>query len=90
MGQTEPISGSSSLERNLPAALAIVKEVLASMSKPVPLLDVTTPSQFRKDGHLSIYLQPGKQRTDCVHWCLSGVPDTWNQLLYAMLVTSGN
>ncbi|CAI5998317.1 unnamed protein product, partial [Closterium sp. NIES-64] len=27
---------------------------------------------------------------DCVHWCLPGVPDTWNELLYAELIRSGN
>ncbi|KAK4439095.1 protein trichome birefringence-like 41 [Sesamum alatum] len=23
---------------------------------------------------------------DCSHWCLAGVPDTWNELLYAILI----
>ncbi|PPD70897.1 hypothetical protein GOBAR_DD32223 [Gossypium barbadense] len=26
---------------------------------------------------------------DCSHWCLPGVPDTWNELLYASLVKAG-
>ncbi|GJP29423.1 hypothetical protein CLOM_g16686 [Closterium sp. NIES-68] len=26
---------------------------------------------------------------DCVHWCLPGVPDTWNELLYSEMVQSG-
>ncbi|KAL2898366.1 Protein trichome birefringence-like 2 [Bienertia sinuspersici] len=23
---------------------------------------------------------------DCNHWCIAGVPDTWNQLLYTTLL----
>ncbi|KAL6636669.1 hypothetical protein ACP70R_024241 [Stipagrostis hirtigluma subsp. patula] len=25
---------------------------------------------------------------DCIHWCLPGVPDVWNQMLYAHIVSS--
>nr|GMD39048.1 protein trichome birefringence-like 41 [Ipomoea batatas] len=39
----------------------------------------------RKDGHPSIYGYDAKGN-DCSHWCLPGVPDTWNQLLYATLL----
>lgn len=59
------------------------------MSKPARLLDVTMLSQLRKDAHPSIYGGVGgHMRADCSHWCLAGVPDTWNQLLYADLVQS--
>ncbi|XP_061372920.1 protein trichome birefringence-like 42 [Gastrolobium bilobum] len=84
-GQTKPISGSR-YRAGSPRAVVIVKEVLANMSKHVTLLDVTTLSQLRKDGHPSLYGIDGKRGNDCSHWCLAGVPDTWNQLLYAMLV----
>ncbi|CAI5972322.1 unnamed protein product [Closterium sp. NIES-65] len=30
----------------------------------------------------------GGMTRDCVHWCLPGVPDTWNELLYADLLQS--
>jgi hypothetical protein len=30
-----------------------------------------------------------KKSQDCVHWCLPGVPDTWNELLYALLFKEG-
>ncbi|KAK8651154.1 hypothetical protein V6N13_140767 [Hibiscus sabdariffa] len=26
-----------------------------------------------------------RRHADCIHWCLPGVPDTWNQLLLALL-----
>ncbi|KAK7285373.1 hypothetical protein RJT34_20142 [Clitoria ternatea] len=55
------------------------------------LLNVTQMSLRRKDGHASIYyLGPDRtasmQRQDCSHWCLPGVPDSWNEILYAFLL----
>ncbi|KAJ1418806.1 PMR5 N-terminal domain [Sesbania bispinosa] len=52
----------------------------------VKLLDITGPSQFRDEGHISrfsITAKPGVQ--DCLHWCLPGVPDTWNEMLFAQI-----
>lgn len=49
------------------------------------------------DTYVSVYTETGgelltdAQRadpqtyTDCIHWCVPGVPDTWNQILYAHL-----
>ncbi|XP_022717356.1 protein trichome birefringence-like 41 [Durio zibethinus] len=83
-GQTTPATDST-YEGGSPPAVAVVKEVLKNMSTPVILLDVTRLSQLRRDGHPSIYT--GLKGNDCSHWCLAGVPDTWNQLLYAILTT---
>ncbi|XP_040988450.1 protein trichome birefringence-like 42 isoform X2 [Juglans microcarpa x Juglans regia] len=85
-GQTQPVSGST-YPGTLPPAVAVVKDVLSKISTPVTLLDVTTLSQLRKDGHPSIYGFDGRRGNDCSHWCLAGVPDTWNELLYAILVS---
>lgn len=57
----------------------------------VSLLDVTHLSYFRKDAHASIYnIRSSEPRPfhhqDCSHWCLPGLPDTWNELLYATLL----
>ncbi|KAF6153308.1 hypothetical protein GIB67_003498 [Kingdonia uniflora] len=52
----------------------------------VNMLDITAISQLRDEGHLSrftIKVTPGVQ--DCLHWCQPGVPDTWNEILYAQL-----
>ncbi|CAL9013121.1 unnamed protein product [Prunus brigantina] len=67
-------------------AQVIVEKVLRGMSKPVNLLNVTALSRLRKDGHPSIYGNEGHRGMDCSHWCLPGVPDTWNQLLYIELI----
>ncbi|KAJ1419302.1 PMR5 N-terminal domain [Sesbania bispinosa] len=53
-------------------------------------------SEYRKEGHPSIYrkqweplteeqLSNPKTYADCIHWCLPGVPDTWNELLYVYI-----
>ncbi|KAI3938859.1 hypothetical protein MKW92_012482 [Papaver armeniacum] len=52
----------------------------------VKLLDITAISQLRDEGHISRYsikATPGMQ--DCLHWCLPGIPDTWNELMIAQL-----
>ncbi|KAJ4907120.1 Protein trichome birefringence-like 37 [Raphanus sativus] len=81
-GQMQPLTGSTYPGGSLPA-VSIVSRVLSSMKTPVYLLDITTLSQLRKDAHPSTY--GGDGGTDCSHWCLPGLPDTWNQLLYAAL-----
>ncbi|KDO77821.1 hypothetical protein CISIN_1g017263mg [Citrus sinensis] len=83
LGELEPLSGST-YPGGAPPAASVVNKVLSSINKPVYLLDITTLSQLRKDAHPSTY--SGKHSgTDCSHWCLPGLPDTWNQLLYAAL-----
>ncbi|KAE9594660.1 hypothetical protein Lal_00037491 [Lupinus albus] len=58
----------------------------------VNVLNVTQMTAQRKDGHSSIYYLGPKaglvplHRQDCSHWCLPGVPDTWNELLYALFL----
>ncbi|XP_015889015.2 protein trichome birefringence-like 16 isoform X1 [Ziziphus jujuba] len=52
----------------------------------VKLLDITALSQLRDEAHISrfsITAKPGMQ--DCLHWCLPGVPDTWNEILFAQI-----
>ncbi|OAY70628.1 Protein trichome birefringence-like 38 [Ananas comosus] len=83
--QTQPISGSTYPGGPLPAQ-SVVKNTLGGMSKPVYLLDITLLSQLRKDAHPSAY-SGDHTGMDCSHWCLAGLPDTWNQILYAVLTT---
>lgn len=72
--------------------------VLPEMKTPVVYLNISRLTDFRKDGHPSIYRMEYKndqERTaavnaqDCSHWCLPGVPDTWNELLYVSLLKTG-
>ncbi|KAK6916266.1 Trichome birefringence-like, N-terminal domain [Dillenia turbinata] len=47
------------------------------------ILDVTRMSEFRADAHPST--AGGKKHDDCMHWCLPGITDTWNDLFIAHL-----
>ncbi|KAK9266325.1 hypothetical protein L1049_027070 [Liquidambar formosana] len=52
----------------------------------VKLLDITAISQLRDEGHISRYGSKATEGAqDCLHWCLPGIPDTWNELLVAQL-----
>ncbi|XVF58613.1 hypothetical protein PTKIN_Ptkin07bG0080400 [Pterospermum kingtungense] len=84
-GQTQPFFGIR-YPAGTPMAWVVLKKVLSRIKKPVYWLDVTSLSQYRKDAHPSAYgnIHGG---TDCSHWCLPGLPDTWNHLLYAALFT---
>ncbi|XP_027170589.1 protein trichome birefringence-like 41 [Coffea eugenioides] len=84
--QKEPVVGSR-YPAGQPPALTVLKRVLNTIKKPVKLLDITNLSLLRKDGHPSIYgLGAATGGMDCSHWCLPGVPDTWNLLLYNLLI----
>ncbi|KAA0050996.1 protein trichome birefringence-like 26 [Cucumis melo var. makuwa] len=57
------------------------------------LLDTTRLSLLRPDGHPSWYRQfhpfahgNGKVQIDCLHWCLPGPIDSWNDLLFQLLI----
>lgn len=91
-GETEPVLNGSILN-NYPLKMKIVEEVIQGMKVPVKLLNVTKLTNFRKDGHPSVFgksITGGRKvslkRQDCSHWCLPGVPDAWNELIYATLV----
>ncbi|XP_050212164.1 protein trichome birefringence-like 30 [Mercurialis annua] len=98
--ETLPINMSTPLRIDTDSKFfTLAEEVTKSMKVPVHFLNITTLSEYRKDGHMSIYTNQGSKlltpeqkahladSADCVHWCLPGVPDTWNELLYAHLVT---
>ncbi|KAL5988389.1 Protein trichome birefringence-like 12 [Asimina triloba] len=56
----------------------------------IQLLDLTHLSEFRADAHPAIWL--GKKDAvavwgqDCMHWCLPGLPDTWVDILSALIL----
>ncbi|KAF3648917.1 Protein trichome birefringence-like 1 [Capsicum annuum] len=93
---TEPLQDEKDLSPSLyPPIMGMLEDVIKWMKTPVYYLNVTIMSDFRKDGHPSVYRQPNmtdeERRTtlryqDCSHWCLPGVPDTWNELLYAQIL----
>ncbi|XP_019180649.1 PREDICTED: protein trichome birefringence-like 10 [Ipomoea nil] len=97
--ETLPELGSSLVPSHTWAKYNIFFDVLSSSSsqshKSAPalhVLNITHMTSRRKDGHQSLYyLGPAVgpaalQRQDCSHWCLPGVPDSWNELLYALFL----
>ncbi|XP_006363616.1 protein trichome birefringence-like 34 [Solanum tuberosum] len=102
-GETEPISrreywGSESDRKMMEIAEESVNG-LKRKGLDIQYLNITQLSEYRKDGHPSVYkrnwVAPTKEQllnprknSDCVHWCLPGVPDVWNQILYAYIMDS--
>ncbi|XP_057547255.1 protein trichome birefringence-like 4 [Amaranthus tricolor] len=91
-GETEPIRNDTHLAP-YPWMMKILESMISEMKTPVVYLNITKMTGYRKDAHPSIYRQPGTRRRhgmiqDCSHWCLPGVPDSWNHLLYASLFMS--
>ncbi|KAK9126696.1 hypothetical protein Scep_015542 [Stephania cephalantha] len=77
----------------------VARNVTKSMKVPVYFVNITSLSEYRKDAHTSVYtIRQGKMLTpdqqsdpatyaDCIHWCLPGLPDTWNEFLYARIIS---
>ncbi|KAL8235215.1 hypothetical protein R6Q59_021315 [Mikania micrantha] len=95
--ETLPILGSAPLQSssNWPQ-YHIFRDIISNRSfdatKVMSILNTTIMSSRRKDGHPSMYylgpnLGPAAaHRQDCSHWCLPGVPDAWNEILYALIL----
>ncbi|CAN7061108.1 unnamed protein product [Brassica rapa subsp. trilocularis] len=93
-GQTKPFSGTSYPTSSYVDQKKVIDQVVKEMKSHVSLMDISMLSALRIDGHPSIYsgdLNPSLKKnpdrsSDCSHWCLPGLPDTWNQLFYAALL----
>ena len=97
-GQKTPITDESSYRGSTSKAmLRVASEVLGGAASargvPVGVVNVTQMSEYRRDAHTEVYRELWAPRTaeqladprsyaDCTHWCLPGVPDAWNELLY--------
>uniref|UniRef100_A0A1J3E7L8 Protein trichome birefringence-like 35 n=1 Tax=Noccaea caerulescens TaxID=107243 RepID=A0A1J3E7L8_NOCCA len=76
--------------------MRMVERVLKRLGPKVSVVNITQLSEYRKDGHPSVYrkfweplnqdrLNNPASYSDCTHWCVPGVPDVWNQLLFHFL-----
>ncbi|XP_057956336.1 protein trichome birefringence-like 28 isoform X2 [Malania oleifera] len=97
--ETQPITDESRVP-SVPGSVItkIVERAIEATRTRVRYLNVTRLSKYRRDAHPKVYttkqgkllikqqqMQP-ESYADCSHWCLPGLPDTWNSLLYASLV----
>lgn len=89
----EGYSGNGSVPKMMQVVENVIQD-LKTRGLKVEMLNITQLSEYRKEGHPSIYrkqweplteeeMSNPKSYADCIHWCLPGVPDTWNELLYA-------
>ncbi|CAK9136706.1 unnamed protein product [Ilex paraguariensis] len=101
INETQPIStqrfrGSGSDPQMMHIVESAIRK-LKTKGVKVQMLNITQLSDYRKDAHPSIYKKLWRPLTkeqlsnplnyaDCTHWCLPGVPDVWNELLYAYIV----
>lgn len=95
--ETEPIFNQSYLA-HYPSKMRALEQVLKQMKTPVIYLNISRLTDYRKDGHPSIYRKKyqsveeqiaAEKSQDCSHWCLPGIPDSWNELLYTSLLMVG-
>ncbi|TYH32833.1 hypothetical protein ES332_D13G017400v1 [Gossypium tomentosum] len=80
--------------------LVIANNITQNMNVKVHFVNITSLSEYRKDAHTSVYtIRQGKMLTpeqqadpenfaDCIHWCLPGLPDIWNEFLYTRIITN--
>lgn len=80
---TTPLARGSEVKQEESSDQVIASAVRGTM---VNLLDVTALSQLRDEGHISRYsVKASSGIQDCLHWCLPGIPDTWNEILAAQM-----
>ncbi|PKA55606.1 hypothetical protein AXF42_Ash006808 [Apostasia shenzhenica] len=80
---TAPLAGGSEVTQDSSSDPVAEGAVFGTKVK---LLDITALSQLRDECHVSKYsIKASAGVNDCLHWCLPGVPDTWNELLFAQI-----
>lgn len=80
---TTPLAGGNEVKQDESSDYIVGNAVKGTKVK---ILDITAMSQLRDEAHISRYsLQASNGSQDCLHWCLPGIPDTWNELLCAQL-----
>lgn len=91
-GEKEPAFRGAILD-SYPQKMMILEEAIRELHVPVVLLNVTHLTNYRKDGHPSVFrknvtagVKVSTRKQDCSHWCLPGVPDAWNELIYTTLI----
>ncbi|CAO2201361.1 unnamed protein product [Urochloa humidicola] len=74
------------------AMITNTTEGIRNRGRNARFLNITHMTELRPDAHPSQHREPGTPPDapeDCSHWCLPGVPDTWNEILYAHLLSMG-
>ncbi|KAL8170912.1 hypothetical protein V2J09_022716 [Rumex salicifolius] len=92
--ETEPFKTEKYLLK-YPTKMKMFESVMKGMKSHVYYLNITRMTDYRKDAHPAVFraqhLSEEERRDplrfqDCSHWCLPGVPDTWNEILYSQIL----
>ncbi|XP_057526567.1 protein trichome birefringence-like 6, partial [Amaranthus tricolor] len=89
---TQPIMDESYTLRFPRSLINVIENLTQKMNKlGVKYMNITKLSEYRMDAHPSVYTTKIQNNSkvpgpDCSHWCLPGLPDTWNRLLYASIL----
>ncbi|CAN1130310.1 Protein trichome berefringence-like 7 [Linum perenne] len=83
----EPLMEARGKDRN--EMSDIILKVAKKATLPVTALHVTPMCAYRSDAHVSTW-SDNPSVPDCSHWCLPGVPDTWNELLLSYILPSNH
>ncbi|XWS65796.1 hypothetical protein CRYUN_Cryun05aG0144400 [Craigia yunnanensis] len=94
--ETTPIEDPNYWGPESKSIMQVIGEEFSKSKYPITFLNITQLSYYRKDAHTSIYKKHWSPSTpeqlanpvtyaDCVHWCLPGLQNTWNELLFAKL-----
>ncbi|KAL3654886.1 hypothetical protein CASFOL_000672 [Castilleja foliolosa] len=100
--ETEPVLNvtywASAANREMMRITKSTIDKLEERGLKVEYLNITELSAYREDAHPTTNRQfwrtlsrdelESKRFTDCLHWCLPGVPDVWNQILFAYIMKS--
>lgn len=100
--ETEPVMeqgyvGDGASPSMMRAVESVLNELKTKRGLNVHMINITQLTDYRKEAHPSIYrkhwetiteeqLANPKNYSDCIHWCLPGVPDVWNELLYTYIL----
>ncbi|KAF7816751.1 protein trichome berefringence-like 7 [Senna tora] len=65
----------------------MIMRVVKKMNVSVGVVHVTPMGAYRSDGHVGSW-SDHPSVPDCSHWCLPGVPDMWNEILFSYLLSN--
>ncbi|CAL1362903.1 unnamed protein product [Linum trigynum] len=83
-----PLTKTKGKERNALSNI-ILKVVKKVAPVPVTVLHVTPMCASRSDAHVGTW-SDNPSVPDCSHWCLPGVPDTWNEILSSYILNDNH
>ncbi|KAK3028870.1 hypothetical protein RJ639_038555 [Escallonia herrerae] len=80
----QPLSEITGIEQSPFSEIAM--KLVKNITIPVTAMHVTPMTAFRSDAHVGTWSE-SPSVCDCSHWCLPGVPDMWNEMLFSYILS---